>query len=313
MPRGIYTQTVCILLRDEVSLAQLRPLLEQYTIRREVQASDNWGFGGPTYVVDYRPEVNGYVAVDVVNHPWPDGMGDPQQESLIFGAWSMSCFGPVTFPGGLQRAMQQSWVWPEGKDAPNQHQGFLRIRSSYAFGADGKSPVWPEDYDAEQDLEFVTKVAQSLLVLPQALCYFNPGGEVLRNRELTEECLEYAESQSLPALDLWSNVRLFNIDENFSLMDTVGNEQLDLPDIEAVISRDYDCGEIDSFLRNATYYLLSKGADVIKDKDTMDGPRNVRWQAHHFPNGLTDPPRRVICFVPLDGKEVPAAVLNRQE
>ena len=312
MPRGIYTQTVCILLRDSVTLAQLQPLLEQYTIRKQVQASDNWGFGGPTYVIDYRPEVNGYVAVDVVNHPWPDDMGDPKEDPEIFGAWSMSGFGPVTFPAGLTRAMQQSWVWPEGKTLPTQHQGFIRVRSSYAFGADENAPIWPDDYDAEQDLEFVTKVATSLLVLPQALCYFNPGGEVLRNRELTEECLEYSAERSLPPLELWSNVRLFNIDERFSLMDTVGNQQLDLPDLEAVFSRDYDCGEVDGFLRNVTYYLLSNG-DGIKDHDTLDGPRNIRWQAHRFENGLTVPPRPVICFLPMDENEPPQEVLERKD
>lgn len=311
MPGGIYTQTVCLLLRDEVTLAHLKPILEQYTIRKEVRASDNWGFGGPTYVIDYRPDVNGYVAVDVVNRPWPDSMGDPKEDPEIFGAWSMSSFGPATFPGGLHRAMQQSWIWPEGKTVPMQHQGFLRVRSSYAFGADGNTPIRPEDYDAEQDLEFVTKVARSLLALPQALCYFNPGGEVLRSRELTEECLEFSAENSLPALSLWSNVRLFNISPEFSLMDTVGNQQLDLPDIEAVFSRDYDCGDIDDFLRNLTYFLLSEG-EVLKDKHTVDGPRNIRWQAHHFENSLVDPPRRVICFLPSDGKSPPDGVLDRK-
>jgi hypothetical protein len=263
-------------------------------------------------VVDYRPEVNGYVAVDVVNHPWPDGMGDPKENPEIFGAWSMSGFGPATFPGGLQRAMQQSWIWPEGKTLPMQHQGFIRVRSSYAFGADGKAPMWPEDYDAEQDLEFVTKVAQSLLVLPQAMCYFNPGGEVLRNRELTEECLEFSAEHLLPALELWSNVRPFMIDDQFFLMDTVGNEQLDLPDIEVVFPRAYEPGEIEGFLRNLTYHLLSKGADSIKDKSTTGGPFNVPWQVHYFEHGLMVPPRRVICVVPQDDKELPAHVLQRE-
>lgn len=312
MPRGIYTQTVCLLLRDEVTLAQLHPLLNRYGIRNEVRASENWGFGGPTYVINYRPDANGYVAVDVVNHPWPDSMGDPQQNPEIFGAWSISCFGPATFPGGLHRAMQQSWIWPEGKAAPNEHQGFIRVRSSYAFGDDEKAPLVPDDYDAEQDLEFVTKVAQSLLVLPQVLCYFNPGGEVLRSRELTEDCLEFSAEHNLPALELWSNVRPFLMNEQFFLMDTVGNEQLDLPDIEVVCSRDYEPSEIEGYLRNITYHLLSNGVDSIQDKSTMPGPSNVPWQAHHFERGLMVPPRRVICLIPMDGKSTPDEVLERK-
>src|SRR5688500_7485330 len=98
MPGGIYTQTVCVLLREELSLEQLKQALAEYAVRKQVPASDNWGFGGETLVLDYRPEVNGYVAVDVVSKPWPDGMGDPKTEPLIFGAWTMSAFGPMTYP-----------------------------------------------------------------------------------------------------------------------------------------------------------------------------------------------------------------------
>lgn len=310
MPRGIYTQTVCLLLRDEVSWDQLRPALQAYTIRKEVAQASEWFFGGPTLVLDYRPDKNGYVAVDFINQRWPDGMGDPKQESTLFGAWSMGAFGPHTYPGGLQRAMQQCWAWDEGKVLPPQHRGFIRIRSSYAFGAADEDPLWPADYDAEQDLDFVTNVARALLTLPQALCYFNPGGEVLRDRAMVDESLEYGRDHELPPLELWSNVRLFNIDDSWSLMDTVGNSQLDLPDIEASFERRYDPGEVDGFLRNVTLYLLTNG-DVIRDHNTLDGPGDIRWQAQRFDNGLCDPPRKVICFVPLDDSTAPAVVLHR--
>lgn len=310
MPRGIYTQTTCILLCEEVAWEQLRPALAEYTIRKEIAEGSDWPFGGPAYILDYRPDQNGYVAVDIVNRPWPDGMGDPKREATIFGAWTMGMFGPQTYPGGLERAMQQCWAWEQGKVLPARHSGFIRVRSSYAFGADENAPLWPDDYDAEQDLEFVTQVARALLALPQAQCYFNPGGEVLRDQAMVEESLEYGRDHELPPLELWSNVRLFNIDENWSLMDTVGNGQLDVVDIEAAFDRRYDPGEVDGFLRNVTLYLLTNGA-VIQDKDTMDGPGNIRWQARHFENGLCDPPRRVICFVPVDGTQSPEPVLNR--
>jgi hypothetical protein len=308
MPSGFHTQTVCVLLREAVTLEQLRPALAPFTIRREI-SSEDWTFGGPTFVLDYRPDVNGLVAVDVVDKPWPDGMGDPKQEFNIFGAWTMGMFGSHTYPGGLQRAMQQCWAWEDGKWLPTQHQGFIRIRSSYVFGKEDAA-IRPADYDAEQDLEFVTKIAQAVLALPQALCYFNPNGEVLRDQALLDESIDDGKTSELPPLDLWANIRLFRIDDTFSLMDTVGNAQLDLIDFEAVFSKRFDCGEVDGFFRNATLYLLNHG-DVIKDKDTLDGPGDARWQAHLFKNGLCDPPRNVLCFVPVDDVDLPEAVLNR--
>lgn len=315
MPMGFYTQTVCVLLRDELSLDQLRPALANYKILKEIpggSSSGEWAMGGPAYVLEYRMPKNGTVVVDIANHPWPDGMGDPKQETAIFGAWSMGMFGPFTFPGGLQRAMQQCWAWEDGKWLPTQHRGFLRVRSSYVLGGGQDAQIRPDDYDAEEDLEFVTRVAQAVMQLPQALCYFNPNGEVLRDRDMLNESIAYAREVELPTLELWSNIRLFNVDERFSLMDTVGNGQLDLPDFEAVFSRKYDCGEIDGFLRNLTLYLLNEG-NVIQDRDTLDGPGDIKWQAHHFEQGLCDPPRNVLCFVPLDGAAPPDEVLNRPE
>jgi DivIVA domain-containing protein len=156
----------------------------------------------------------------------------------------------------------------------------------------------------------VTDVALAVLGLPEALCYFNPNGEVLRDREGTQESLAYARSNELLPLDLWSNVRLFNIGGGWSLMDTVGNAQFDQPDIEACFSRGYDCGEVDRFLRNATWYLYQNG-EIVKDGDTMDGPGAVRWQAKSFENGLTEPPRRVLSWLPLDEVAVPQQLRER--
>jgi hypothetical protein len=208
--------------------------------------------------------------------------------------------------------MQQSWAWPEGKTLPAEHTGFIRIRTSYAFGAEEDVPLYPNDYDAEQDLEFITGIARALLRLPQAMCFFNPNGEVLRDRPMVEENLEFGRDHELPPLELWSNVRLFQLDGNWVLMDTVGNEQLDIPDFEAAFDRKYDCGEVDGFLRNLTLYLLDNG-EVIEDQNTVDGPGGIRWRAHFVDDALSVPPRRVICFLPQDDAPVPDLVLNRPQ
>lgn len=268
------------------------------------------GLGGGSVTLSFRPEVNGQVLVDTVDQPWPDSMGDPQKDPMIFGAWSMGNFGPFTFPGGLQRASQQCWAWEPGKTIASGHQGFIRILSSYVFGAKEDAPVMPPDYDPVPELEFMTEVALSVLGLPTVLCYFNPNGEVLRDRIGLLESVEYARSANLLPLDIWSNIRLFNLDDRWSLMDTVGNGQLDLPDIEACFSRRYDCREVDRFLRNVSWYLFQKG-EVIKDGDTMDGPGDVCWQARSHENGLTEPPRRILSWLPLDNAVVPEKMLSR--
>ncbi|HZV03536.1 MAG TPA: DUF4261 domain-containing protein [Gemmataceae bacterium] len=250
------------------------------------------------------------MAVDLVDQVWPDHMGDPKKDPITFGAWSMGFFGPFAFPGGLEMASQQCWAWQAGNSVASHHKGFIRIRSSYVYGAGEDAPVMPKDYAAIPELEFVTNVALTLLGLPEALCYFNPNGEVLRDRNGLRESLEFARSADLLPLDIWSNIRLFNIDSDWLLMDTVGNRQLDLPDIEACFCRGYACRDVDRFLRNVTWYLHQKG-EIIEDGDTMDGPGGIRWQAKSYENGLAAPPRRVLGWLPMDEAEVPEKLRKR--
>ena len=101
--------------------------------------------------------------------------------------------------------------------------------------------------------------------------------------------------------------RLYDLVGGWALMDTVGNAQLGLPDVEACFRPGaYDCGEVDHYLRNVSLFLLRRGG-VIADGDTLDGPGGVRWRARGHENGLADPPRRVLRLTPEDGAEVPAA------
>lgn len=310
MPKGMFTQGVCVLLDQPVSLDDVESALHEFEIRARHEANESWAFGGPTLIVPYRLESNGLVSVDTIDQCWPDDMGDPQEETMVFGAWSMGYFGPFAFPGSLDRAAQQCWSWEPGKMIPDQHKTFIRIRSSYAFGAKDDDPVIPNDYDPLPELEFVTKMATSLLDLTGALCYFNPNGEVLRNQDGMRESLNYGWANDLPPLDLWSNIRVFNVNDEWSLMDTVGNSQLDVPDAEACFHSDsFDFNEVDNFLRNVSLYVLNNG-EVINDGDTMDGPGEINWQCHSIEDGLCDPPRRVLRWLPKDDRPVPPEILE---
>ena len=86
MPKGFFTQAAALLLRDSVDLAEIKPLMSDCRIVKEVEAAEDWSLGGPSLTVEYRPAVNGYISIDVVAHRWPDHMGDPEQEPTLFAA-----------------------------------------------------------------------------------------------------------------------------------------------------------------------------------------------------------------------------------
>lgn len=310
MAKGFFTQGVCVLLREPVSRESLEAALSGFDIRSRQEAGENWAMGGPGCVLTYRPDVNGHVSVDLVDRPWPDSMGDPKSDPDVFGAWSMGFFGPGTFPGGLRRAGEQSWAWEGGKTMAAAHKAFVRLRTSYVFGAGEGAPLMPADCDPADELAFLTKVGRGLLELPEALCWFNPNGEVLLDRSGLDAALASAQGRNLLPLDVWTNVRMFQIGDGWLLMDTVGNSQLDRTDVEACfLSGKVEPGAVAAFLRNVAWYLYKQG-DVIKDGDTLDGPTG-KWQARRFDTSLVQPPRRVHCCWPLKGKTVPQAVRER--
>jgi hypothetical protein len=290
--------------------ATLDAIVEQlpnYEVIRRNDAFEAWEFGGRSITIAYKPEINGLVSVDAVDQPWPDQMGDPKLEPTLFGAWGMGFFGPFTYPGSLERAGQQCWAWNLGKQIVALHRSFIRIRASYAFGASDDSPVIPVESNALEELHFVTELARALLGLDGALCYFNPNGEVLRDAAGVQESLSFARENELPPLDLWCNVRLFNAEAGWLVMDTVGNGQLDIPDVEVCCPRDAcDCSEIDGFLRNVSDYLLRQG-EVIQDGDTMDGPGG-RWQARHAEDSICSPPRRTLRWFLQDAGRPPTSL-----
>lgn len=307
MPKGMYTQGLCVLLKDAVDLDQIAAVLSEFEICKRIDENENWFFSGPSLILAYDIESNGLVAVDIVDQTWPDPMGSPEEPEL-FAAWSFGNFGPYTFPGGLARASQHCWAWEPGRTIAASHRAFIRVRSSYAFGAGDDEPVMPKDYEALPELHFATAVVASLLELPEALCYFNPNGEILRSHDDLTDSLEHGLRNEIPPLDVWSNIRFFNVNPQWTLMDTVGNSQFDVRDMEAIFhAESYDFNEVDHFLRNVSLYVVQNG-EVIKDGDTVQGPGNLHWQATHSDSAVCEPPRRVLTFVPMDGREIPPEV-----
>jgi len=191
-------------------------------------------FGGEGVHLRFLPEVNGVIDVDILPSPWPDSMGSPTADMDLFGAWTMGAYGPFTFSGNLERAAQHPYEWNDAPKAASAHTSIVRVRSSYAVGADPDALVIPESYDSKSELMMVTQIARSLLDLPHALAYFNPNGEMLLNKTRLQALLDEASAQKLLPLAAWTNARVFRVDANWTMMDVVGNGQIDLPDLEVL-------------------------------------------------------------------------------
>lgn len=306
MAKGLFAQCAVVLFENSVDIQTIAAALrDDFTIVSENAPADSWEFGGPSLLIAYQPEKNGYVSVDVVHRHWPDHMGDPKADPTLFGAWSSGFFGPLTFPNGLKRAGQQAWSWPGAGEAVAKHTAFVRLRLSYAIGAAQDAPVIPPDNDCEEELSFLSRLALSVLGVPGALCYFNPNGEVLRDAEALADSLEFARENDMPALDAWCNVRLFNFNPQWVVMDCVGNGQLDVSDIEAAFPRNaFEPNSVDEFIRNLTLYLLENPAS-FESGHTVEGPGDSVWKIRMLDAGLADPPRPVIRCLPVDASEVP--------
>lgn len=311
--KGFFTQGATFLTKQPVELEELESILVDFGPVRKIEGSNDWSIGGTSLILPIRPEVNGYVAIDYVDRKWPDDMGDPKKNPMLFASWSTGHFGPFTYPGSFARACQQAWRWSEAQNNPPTHTGFIRLRVSYCFGVKSDDPIVPPDYDALFELQLFNKILAHVARDERVLCYFNPSGEVLLLPNVFLDSLQWSIDHELPLLDIWSNVRFYNlggISEGWFLLDTVGMWQLDVPDHEALVPGDrYNYSEVDRFLRNASLYILTNG-DIIKNDDTMDGPGNVRWRVSRFRASLTDPPRETLRWFPVDDTEPPAELTS---
>jgi hypothetical protein len=208
-------------------------------------------------------------------------------------------------PGNLERAIQQSVALEEPDVVAGRHRGFVRLRTSYAIGKGADAPVMPEDWDPMTELLAIVGASRAVLELPGALAYFDPNAELLIPREEIDSALEHAEKTQLPPLDLFTHVRFFRIDEQWSIMDTLGMDRFFLPDLELAFTNAVEPSKAARWLRNLQLYLLKNGP-VIEDGHSVDGLEG-KLRAARRDHGLVEPPRPVIRLMPAD-KELPAGV-----
>ena len=141
--------------------------------------------------------------------------------------------------------------------------------------------------------------------LPGVIGYFNPNGEVLRDLASFQSVFNECAAQRVLPLLLWSNIRLFNLSSEYGMMDTVGNRQFDVKDIEAVYpSKRYTPSEIDYYLRNVTQYLLDSKCEP-RTGEPIDGPgeNQLSWIVESRKQAIVSPPRSVIRLYPRNEKK----------
>jgi len=338
MSKGFFTQSAALLLERVPTKDELAAALEGCEIRGQLQFSEKredgtvpegrgWA-GDDATVVGMGEGSKGAVLVDVVPVRWPDQVGQggaedipdaqpSEEDQRLVAAYVMGHFGPFAFPFALDRAVgigQASGFDAAG--AVEKHTAFLRLRTSWVLGEqDPSAPPVPEDYDALKELRFLTELSANLLEeIPGALCYFNPNGEILAEASHLEASLEHSDKHEMPALDLWSNLRLFALQDldGFAMMDTIGMPQLDVFDHEAFFPKDkYDPRELGAFLREASYFTLIKGASSVTDGIITRGPGKRDWRALIDRDALVPAPRPVIRWIPMDGTHIPDSVMER--
>jgi hypothetical protein len=314
--KGFSTQGVMVLTETALSAKTIDKALARFKVvkRMAAEGKPNWMSGYPAWIVEMRKEVNGYLIVDVIDAAWPDSMGDPKEQMELFAAWSMGFMGPHTWPGALERAAHyargtgQEFV----AEAADCHRAFVRVRSSYVLGTGDDAKIWPEDYDAGTELEFVNNVALALAEAEGALCYFNPGGETLHTAASARELLKAHEAAGYVPVPLWSSQRLVHLEDapGWALTDTIGMEQVMAMDHEACFPEaDYDSSEVMDFIRNTAIYTMQSGP-VIKDGETTDGPGGI-WRAMEAEESMLPMPRAVLRWAP-DGVSLPKALRKQK-
>ena len=356
--KGLFTQAAVVLLDRPASLDAVAELLggEEAGLTRvpgDPLGGDDPGLVrhpadayGPRLIVPFPPAHpngampsadRGVAAVDVAPVPWPDDMGDPDDPSdgrmALFAAWAGGQFGPGAFPDNLASAVDQAWHWPEAATEVPAHGAFLRVLITYAIGSDVDDPDLPEDYSPLHELTFATFLADRFLDLPGAVCYFNPTGCTVWPKGAFRETIAYDQEHRVPPLPLWANVRLMRADAflqaagvtgepGWSVMDTVGNGQLDVPDVELILRPEkWDLTDADGVLRNLSLELL--GGWPAKTGDRVPGPapadavpgggrpaEEVPWRVTVCEEGVAGPPRPTIRLIAQDGTEPPAELLR---
>jgi Domain of unknown function (DUF4261) len=151
-----------------------------------------------------------------------------------------------------------------------------------------------EDLPSEERLPaFVARVAAAAKRLAATAVWWEPAERLVAPRALAEA------ARAGDPLRVAVNVRLFHVEEGRAderVMDTVGLQELGLPDVQCHFVGDLDVAAVAALLEETARYLYVEG-DVIADDDTVSGADGQPWSCRREA-ALVDPPRDVIDVTP---------------
>ncbi len=233
------------------------------------------------------------IVVDVLPSRWPETYKVP------------SAWGPWTTSDSLMRAVQHSPGWEEAAEHVDEHQGLVLLRFF-------EGETLPQSRD-EHILRFLalTKLVIALSSLPEISTYFCPGGEVLLPLEFVGDVLQTTQMVGMPPFDLLANLRLSWLDQRWILFETIGHQQIDLPDLEVYTdSQGKDLNEIASWLRRWSWQHFQP-ATALEDRTTVEGPGGAKFQVHLADDALLPPRRSVIRLICQDEAPMPEGLPKR--
>ncbi|MGH7143230.1 MAG: DUF4261 domain-containing protein [Planctomycetota bacterium] len=320
--KGLFTQGVALLCSVVPSLDALAAALPDWQVLARPPAAEYWALSGPALVYAFPRPPNGTegappaapgpgrLIIDVLDRPWPDEMGDPKTDPPLFMAWGSGQFGPFAWPHSLARATELGWFLKDAATIVPTHTAFVRMRITYATRPEPDAPLFPDDYKPLDEIWALAEVVAKLFELPGVLCYFNPNGELLMAKEPFRAKLAYDREQQILPADLFCNVRIVSRPGNLLLVDTVGLDQFDLSDQEAVFPRgQVPLDEAANFLFNVAHFLNEKG-EVIRNANTMNSSEKIRWTVRHMKESLVAPPRETMRWLPVAWQNPPVGAID---
>lgn len=310
--KGFFTQGIAVLLDKPVSLTGLKNLLP-VEYRPEIMDEDENGEVNRKNIAVVLPDLpEALVILDVFDKPWPDHMGSPDTEPDLFSAWGMGYYGPFTFPGSFERAVHFAKTDHQSVEFAKNHNAFIRVKTTYPRNND-TDPIVPQNYNPIKELMALTAFLQKLLDHLPASIYFNPAGELLLSKQQVDGIMDFCNKENTYHLSLWTNSRLYNWDDDFMFMDSVGNEQFDLPDIEVIIPKEgeYDLTNVSNFINDISMHSIDSFIN-LEDEEMFEAFDGTKWEILSSEKSLTDPPRNTIRLYP-EGIDVPSSLIPSED
>jgi Domain of unknown function (DUF4261) len=234
--------------------------------------------------------------VDICDFPWPDDLGVTGDPTLLTGAHALGAFGPFAHPGAFERALQAPEYQSIAPDARN-HRAFVRFRVSRLIPSDAGSEASfasTENANPAWEIAYLLRVAVSLRKMPVALAYFNSTSEQLLSMQGLADIITFAHKHKTYPVEAICRLRGYKIDEGYSLVDSIGLEQLGMRDHEFSWNGDkITRQEQIEFLINLLHYQIDNVVQMA-DGHTTDGPHNNLWRAEERENSYLIPPRKVL-------------------